>query len=229
MMHVISVIGQKGGSGKTTVALGVAVAAARAGKTVAVLDADPQATAAQWGDRRLAAGRKAPIVTSCQAARLADTLDLARSHGADLVVIDTPGKSSDASIAAARVADLVLVPLRPQMWDLDTLRAVDDILGLAGNPPAAVVINHAPARGTRHLDATRCVGGLKFRVCPVVLYARAAHGDAGNIGLVAEEYQASGKAGQEMRQLYRYSRAAIEGGKKRGKSSSKQKHISSGA
>ncbi|MDQ2734104.1 MAG: ParA family protein, partial [Pseudomonadota bacterium] len=72
-MKVLAVIGQKGGSGKTNTALGLAVAAVKAGRRVAVIDLDPQATAANWSDRR--EDKESPAVVSCQAARLAQVLE----------------------------------------------------------------------------------------------------------------------------------------------------------
>ena len=69
-MFTISIIGQKGGTGKTTVALGLAVAAFRAGKVVAVIDLDPQASAANWKDRR---ADDSPAVVSAQSSRLRQT------------------------------------------------------------------------------------------------------------------------------------------------------------
>jgi len=107
-MQVLAIIGQKGGSGKTTTALGLAVEANSAGKAVAIIDLDPQTTAANWSDRR---GEESPAVVSCQVSRLAQVLDAAAKNGAALAIIDTPGKSTDALIAAAKAADFVLVPI----------------------------------------------------------------------------------------------------------------------
>ena len=98
-MFVTSLVGQKGGTGKTTVALGLAVAAAAAGHTVAVIDLDPQATASRWKDRRK---EENPAVVSAQASRLAPALKAAESNGADFVIIDSAGRSDDSALAAAR-------------------------------------------------------------------------------------------------------------------------------
>ena len=80
-MRTIAIISQKGGAGKTTLAVHLAVCAEQSGLTTAVIDLDPQATAAKWGDRR---EETPPEVISAQAARLAQLLTTAREGGADL-------------------------------------------------------------------------------------------------------------------------------------------------
>ena len=72
-MDVVAIVAQKGGTGKTTLTVSLAVAAERAGHTVAIVDLDPQASASNWGDRREA---DSPVVvsTSSQPARLAAVL-----------------------------------------------------------------------------------------------------------------------------------------------------------
>ncbi|MCX7113675.1 MAG: AAA family ATPase [Proteobacteria bacterium] len=202
IMQTISILGQKGGTGKTTTALALAVAATQAGRRVAVIDLDPQTTATNWGDRR--ASEDGPTVVSCQVARLRFVLEAARNEGADIAFIDTPAKSSEAGIEAARVADIVLVPVRPQIYDLETLPTILDILRVAGEPSAFVVINSAPIQGKRHLEAQDAAKRLGFNVCPIVLYQRAAYGDAPTNGQTVTEYEPAGKAAQEIEQLYKF-------------------------
>jgi chromosome partitioning protein len=201
-LKIIAIIGQKGGSGKTTTALGLAVEAARKGRAVAVIDLDPQATATNWSDRREM--KDAPAVVSCQVVRLRQVLDAAKAQGVKVAIIDTAGKSTDAAIAAAKVADKVLMPIQPQLFDIETLQNVKEVLTLAGNPAAAVVINRASVQGRRHEETREAAAAMGFTVAPVVLYQRAAHGDAGNIGQTAAEYEPKGKAAQEMTMLYDY-------------------------
>lgn len=201
-MQTISILGQKGGTGKTTTTLALAVAATQAGHSVAVIDLDPQTTATNWADRR--ASEDGLTVVSCQVSRLRFVLDAARNEGADMVIIDTPAKSSEASIEAARVANLVLVPVRPQIYDLETLQSIRDILRLSGDPSAFVVINSAPIQGKRHLEAQEVAKNLGFSVCPIVLYMRTAYGDAPTIGQTVTEYEPEGKAALEIKQLYKF-------------------------
>lgn len=218
-MQVLAIVGQKGGNGKTTAALGLAVEAIHAGRSVAVIDLDPQTTAANWSDRR---GEENPVVVSCQVSRLAQLLEAAAKNGADLAIIDTPGKSTDALIAAAKAAHFVLMPLQPQLYDIETLGSLKDVLTLAGNPPAAVFVNRAPIQGSRHIETQAAASGQGFQVCPVVIFGRAAHGDAGNIGKTAAEIDPKGKAAQEMNDLYAYIAIALQNGR----GSHEEKHVS---
>ena len=117
-MFTISLIGQKGGVGKTTIALGLAVAAARSGNATAIIDLDPQASAAKWKDRR---AEENPTVVSAQASRLKQVLDSARTGGVDFAFIDTAGRKDDSALSAARASDLVLIPTRPNILEVETL------------------------------------------------------------------------------------------------------------
>lgn len=148
--------------------------------------------------------KDAPAIVSCQVVRLRHVLDAAKDSGVKLAIIDTPGKSTDAAIAAAKAADVVLMPIQPQLFDLETLNSVKEILTLAGNPTAAVVVNRAAIQGRRHEETQQAAAAMGFDVANVVLFQRAAHGDAGNLGQTASEYEPKGKAAKEISVLYGY-------------------------
>lgn len=208
-MKIIAIVGQKGGPGKTTVAQNFAVEAAAQGETVVLFDLDPQATAAKWSDRRAALRSAAPEldnieVQSVQGARLAHVLKVARDNGVTLAILDTPGRAADLAIAAARAADLVVVPFRTGIDDVETGPAVRDILTAAGSPRNFAVVNAAQNHGTRHTEAREAIEAFGFAVAPVVLYQRNAYQDAKKEGKAVVEFEPDGKAAQELRELYRF-------------------------
>ena len=144
-MKTVAILSGKGGSGKSTIALHLAVAAERRGYSVAVLDIDPQASAATWADSR--EGDR-PSVTSLQPSRIVKALETARGAGAALAIIDTAPHSADAAMIAAEVADLILVPCRPGILDLRAIGSTARIVKVAGKP-ALVVLNAAPPHAPR--------------------------------------------------------------------------------
>ena len=111
-MLTIALVSQKGGAGKTTIAVGLAVAHELAGGGAAVVDLDPQGSASVWSDLRAV---ERPVVVSAHAPRIGRVLDAARARGVGLVVIDTAPHASDAALAAARAAELVLIPAAPAL------------------------------------------------------------------------------------------------------------------
>ena len=203
-MFTISIIGQKGGTGKTTLALGLAVAAFRAGKVVAVIDLDPQASAANWKDRR---SDDSPAVVSAQSSRLKQTLATAEEIGAEVVIIDTAGRNDDSALNAARHADLVLIPTRTNIVELEALPSAADILRLAGNPPAFVVLNGIhPTASRQAVDARELVQkNFGLDCAPVFLCHRAAYADAMTTGSTPQELDQDGKAAAELEALFRFS------------------------
>ncbi len=202
-MFTVAIIGQKGGTGKTVAAIGLAVASTRAGYATVLVDLDPQATAAKWKDRR---DDENPAVVSAQASRLMPVLDASRRAEIDLAIIDTAGRSDDSALNAARAADLVLIPCRPNMVEIETLGAVKDLLMLAGNPPAFVLLNGIHPTATRQADETRdmILQAFGMKSCPVHLCHRSAYAEAPTAGRTPQEMDPEGKAAIELQRLFEF-------------------------
>jgi chromosome partitioning protein len=205
-MYTIALLIQKGGSGKTTLAISLATTAAADGLTALIVDLDPQTSACNWHDRRVAAnpGAQNPLCLSAQPSRLAAVLREAGEGGIDLVIIDTPAKSSDAALAAAKVADLVLVPCKPQTFDLETVKSTREIIALAGGKPALAILNDVGAVGNRHEQAKAFLQNEGLPVCPYSFGHRVCFGDAVFFGKSATEHDPRGKGAEECRNVYKY-------------------------
>ncbi len=197
-MQTLSVISQKGGSGKTTLALHLAVEATRRGMRTLLIDLDPQASAARWADRR---GDRPPDVSSEHAGRIEAVIADAARQGYELVVADTAPHADQAALRAARIADLVLVPCRPSILDLDAVLATLDLCNLAKRS-ALVVINAAPVRSRVVEDARTAVERLNGTVADVVVHERVALRHALVAGNVAAEYEPNGAAAVEISALF---------------------------
>ena len=200
-MRTVALISQKGGSGKTTLALHLAVAAAQAGN-VAVIDLDPQQSATRWADRRAAS---APVVLAVPPARLRAELERVASAGADVVFIDTPPRagSDNAALEAARAADLVLLPCRPAILDLEAAASTAKRIHSVTRAPALAVLNGCPSRGQDADHAAAALGDLDaLQVCPVWIGQRVAFSRALLDGRTAQEIQPGGRAADEIARLH---------------------------
>jgi chromosome partitioning protein len=205
-MKTIAIESQKGGTGKTTTALNLAVAAERAGHTAVVIDLDPQASAAGWKDTRPA---ETPIVVSVPPTRLPQALQAAQEGGADLVLIDTAPHVESAALAAAKAADLILIPCRAGILDLRAIGTTADLVKIAGKP-AFVLLNAIPPGATRLIaDARAAVAVHGLEVAPVAIQQRAAFGHALTAGQTAQEFEPGGKAAEEIAELYSWLRAQL--------------------
>ncbi|MGB3798079.1 MAG: ParA family protein [Alteraurantiacibacter sp.] len=203
---VIAVVSQKGGSGKTTLALHLATIAVQKKMTTCVIDTDPQATAAAWGDWR---GDFLPAVVTSPPARLGRTIENARKEGVAMIVIDTPPHAEAAMREAIKAADLVLIPTRPRAFDLHALEGIADMVSQSGTP-AHVVLNGVPARATRMLeDAKATVMELGLETCPVTFGERADFTRSSSSGEVASEVDANGKAADEVKALWSWVKKAM--------------------
>lgn len=200
-MKTVAVISPKGGAGKTTLSLHLAVAGHLAGYDTGLIDLDPQGTAETWGSWRK---DEPPAVIGAKAATLGRTLDKARAAGAELVVIDTPPLAQAEARAAAEHADLVLIPCQLRIFDLDAIKITPGLLKDTGKP-AFVVFNRTPSRAPNlYAQGVEAVGAMGLKAAPVPLVERAAYHHAEQDGKAAQEIEPSGKAASEIAELWRW-------------------------
>lgn len=200
-MKTISFVCQKGGTGKTTLALSIAAEGLTAGLTVAVIDLDPQVSACIWSDLR---AHSEPHVIDAQPARIEAVVNRAREMGVDLLLVDTAGHTEQAALAGARVADLVLVPLQPSVMDLKTVKTTINLLDLAGAKERLVVLTRVKSMGRRHEETGQWLADTGVSVCPAILGDRVAFQDAYARGLGVCEFDARGRAAMEVHEVYKY-------------------------
>ena len=204
-MRVIAFVTQKGGSGKTTLCLNLAVAAEEAGKRALIVDLDPQGTAEAWYQDREA---ERPRLVRAEPADLPRVVAAAERQGFSHVLLDTPGRDEPGVAAAIRTATFCVVPCRPTPADMKATPAtIATIRRLA--KPVVFVLTQTPARGGRMREAELGLATLG-PVAPVGLVARTAFQDAHGAGLGITEYEPDGKGAQEVRELWRWMARKLE-------------------
>lgn len=199
-MKTIAILSQKGGAGKTTLAINLAVAVALNKKQSVIIDIDPQASASSWHDTREA---EMPIVISAQPNRLNQVLEVAKKGGADFVFIDTAPHSESASLASARVSDFAIIPCRPAILDIRAISNTIDLIQLA-KIKSSVVLNSIPSRGTLPDEAEEAITSYNIEIAPIRIGQRTSFVHSLTAGQGVLEYEPSGKASQEIKALYKW-------------------------
>jgi chromosome partitioning protein len=204
-MRTITLVTQKGGAGKTTLAASLAVAAAQSGEKVIALDLDPQGSLASWGDNRTT---EAPAVDRLPADKLPELPAILKALGGEgytLAILDTAGLVSTGGNLAMQAADLAMIPARPSRLDLQaTMPTIEALMRLGMRDRFAFVLNQCPAG--RSARATEAANGLSMFgvLAEPSITTRADHQDALAAGQGVTEYAADGKAADEIRALWQW-------------------------
>jgi len=198
-MKVIAMAAQKGGSGKTTVALHLAVEAQKQGLTVAVIDADPQGSARSWADHR-DDGETVPVAKVGVDA-VDDALKAAAQDGYDLVVIDTPPHASVRTQHLIARADLVVIPVQPSALDLAALPAMLALIR-PGSAPHRAVISAAPVGVSEVAEIRGALANYQVEAFETVIHSRMAFRRALAHGQAVAEFEPKGKAAGEVAALW---------------------------
>lgn len=209
-MKILVIASQKGGSGKSTLAahLGVAAEEADAGPVV-MLDSDPQGTVTEWWNARKS---DVPALISALINELPEKLKALKDAGAKLVIIDTPPSATKAISDVVRLADFVLIPVRPSPNDLRAVGQSVDIVKEAGRPFAFCVTQaKATAKLTAQAIAALSAHGV---VAPSIIADRVDFASSMIDGRTVLETDPRGRSAAEVKALFSFVQSAINEKKK---------------
>jgi chromosome partitioning protein len=195
---------QKGGAGKTTLAINLAVQSKLQGNNSLIIDIDPQASATMWADIR--GVNNEPLVASSFAARLNNVINVACENNIQEIFIDTPPHSQRDSQIASEISDIIIIPCRPNLFDL---QAIDNTIGLAkmANKPFTLVFNaihHTSSLAEEAKEALINKYGDSINICPQMIVQRLCYVHASTNGQAVQEYEPSSKAALEIQNVYNY-------------------------
>jgi chromosome partitioning protein len=191
---------QKGGAGKTTLAINLAAAAIRTGFQAVLVDTDPQQSAYNWyKDRDPSLD---PAVISAFPDNLPTIQKIAREEGADFCIVDTPPNASEYVERIAKLADLLLVPTKPSAFDLvsieRTIKVIRDV-----EKPAYAVLNECPTYGTDGDDAEDALQHYGLTTLANRIHNRAAIRRHTTPRETIFQYEPEGKAAIEFSALFK--------------------------
>jgi chromosome partitioning protein len=201
----VVVLGLKGGRGKSTLAIHLAVAAHLSGLSIILADSDFQATALAWAKAR---DQLQPRVLPVRAYQLRGFIDGAKGDGTNMVIVDTAPRIDADAPALAALADLIVIPVRPTMPDLVASQSAFR-MAQSSNRPFSIVISQA---NTRSIEAADARAGLSehYDVAPMMLCQRTAYARALASGRAVSEFEPHGKAAEEINELWNYLRARLQ-------------------
>jgi chromosome partitioning protein len=199
-MHIIAVSSQKGGSGKTTLAGHIAVAADRAGwGKVALVDTDPQGSLSEWWNARKA---ETPLFARTVTARLGADIERMRGFGIDLLIVDTPPAIEATIVEVIRLADLVIIPTRPSPHDLRAVGATVELVERLAKP-LVFVLNGATPRARITSEAVMALS-QHGTLAPIVIHHRTGFAASMIDGRTVMEIAGDDRSAAEIMQLWDY-------------------------
>ncbi|MDQ7032545.1 MAG: ParA family partition ATPase [Desulfonauticus sp.] len=204
-MNIICMANEKGGTGKSTVAINIGLMAVKEGKRVLFIDADPQASGFAFYERRQENEnlKSFQMVMKPSKSLHRDIDELSR--GFDLVIIDIGGRDSKIFRSAILASTHVIIPTQPSQFDLWSLSNTLDIIEEARvfKPiEAKVLLNMVPARAKLTEDTLSTIKEEEIPCFKTTLGFRVAFREAITQGLSVMEYEPKGKAAFEIKKLW---------------------------
>jgi len=202
---IIALLNQKGGVGKTTLATHLAGAFARSGRSVMVIDADPQGSALDWARRRaqLRMDRTFGVIGLARETLHIEAPQIARH--VDHVIIDGPPRVTALARSALLAADVALIPVQPSAYDLWATQEMIDLVGeaMVFRPKlrAAFVVNRRVVRTLIGREARSVLEDQRFPTLDTEIHQRIVFAGSVADGRLVTEDQPRGLAAHEIGRL----------------------------
>jgi chromosome partitioning protein len=195
---IIGVLNQKGGVGKTTIAVNVAACLAMRSKRVLLVDADPQGSSLAWS-----AAREAPplfsVVGMAKPTLHREMPEIARDY--DVVVIDGAPRVNDLGRAAILASDTILIPVQPSPYDVwasvDIIKILKEARSLGANVKAAFVITRKIPNTVLGREVTEALSEHELPVLAAQIYQRQCYATTAGEGLTVIEMKPTEKSHRE--------------------------------
>ncbi len=201
---ILSILNQKGGVGKTTLAVHVATAVARQGARVLLVDADPQGSALDWSAMR-AGDPLFPVIGLPKAILHRELPKLAADY--DHVVIDGPPRVYDVARSAIMASDFVVIPVQPSPYDVWAAKEIVDLLNEAStfkeSLRSAFVINRKIVNTAIGRDVAEALAGYPVRVLNTAIGQRVAFAESAGQGSTVLDLDPNSAASREVLALTR--------------------------
>jgi len=200
---IISVLSQKGGSGKTTLALGLAAAFAKKGNAVLLVDADEQGSSLTWAEVR----QSEPLFTCVGIPKPTLHKELpSLSKNYDVVLVDGAPRVSSVARSAIAASDMVIVPVQPSPMDVwaanEIVELINEAKPLNEKMDAAFVINRKITNTAIGNDVSKALAEYEgLSVLKSAIHQRVSFPEAAAQGLSIFEYEPKGKAASEITKL----------------------------
>jgi len=203
---VIATLNSKGGVGKTTLATNLAACFAADKKDVLLIDSDPQASALEWKMKRPSTAVDLQIVGLPVGNLHQEIRKLKNKY--EVILVDSGGRITETLRAAAAVADFVLVPTLPSLYDLAATqeffaKVLNEVAAIKGEIQAAIVLNQVQTGTTISRAAQEQLAEFEKPVMETILHLYVAYKESAAMGLSVVEYDKTGKAAQEVAAFYK--------------------------
>ncbi len=198
---IISFVNQKGGVGKTTTAINLAIGLKKKNYNLVFIDADPQGSAIQW--HAIEGNKSFEILHHPSPVHATDIRQLSMNY--DYVIIDAPPAIGDISKAILAVTDLAIIPLSPSALDVwscwGTLKMIDEIRPLNSDIEVKLLINRKIPGTKIGRDSREAMEEFQMDVFNTELCQRVAFIDAMTSGVSVMQYAPHSKAAGEIERL----------------------------
>jgi len=199
---IISVLNQKGGVGKTTLAVHIATAFARRGNRVLLVDADPQGSALDWSASRIGTPLF-PVIGLPKASLHREIPILAVDY--QMVIIDGPPRVYEVARSAILASDVVLIPVQPSPYDVWAAKEIVDLLAEAvsfnENLKSAFVINRKIVNTAIGRDVAEALAEYRLPVLTAQVCQRVSFAESATQGQTVLETDVNSLASQEIEAL----------------------------